>query len=287
MANIVSMELTSIEFTFSFYTISKYIGNNSFTIRRTINNVEYSMPIIIPDGNYGSLDLLTYLNNYVLNYRDENDNQYFQGINFFFDLNEKSNSGSARIVISSFPITEEELPLVYPIESPLPSPQPPEIATTGYDFVVDYTEDYNGNCDSTVNLKRKFGWILGFRHPVYGKTQPSNYYVSEGILDTTVFNYIYLVVNDYNNNVNNSFYGAFENSLYKENVLARLSILSSFFSTDMQNNVSNIVSQPREYFGPVMLQRLHIQLLDEYGNVIDTNNMDFSFTLSLNMVYDM
>ena len=39
----------------------------------------------------------------------------------------------------------------------------------------------------------------------------------------------------------------------------------------------NLISK---YFGPVDIQRLTIQILDEYGRVLDLNNMDWSFVLS-------
>jgi hypothetical protein len=53
-----------------------------------------------------------------------------------------------------------------------------------------------------------------------------------------------------------------------------------------QNNL-NLITTPREYFGPVNLQSLKIQLLDEYGRTVDLNNMDFSFCLTLTTIYDI
>jgi hypothetical protein len=37
----------------------------------------------------------------------------------------------------------------------------------------------------------------------------------------------------------------------------------------------------------VDIQKLNIQLLDEYGRIIDLNNMDYSFCLSLQSIYDL
>ena len=39
-------------------------------------------------------------------------------------------------------------------------------------------------------------------------------------------------------------------------------------------------NRTREYFGPVDIQRLTIELKDEFGRIIDLNNMDWSFTLA-------
>jgi hypothetical protein len=48
-----------------------------------------------------------------------------------------------------------------------------------------------------------------------------------------------------------------------------------------------LITTPREYFGPVDIQNLTIQLLDEYGRIVDLNNMDFSFCLTLTTSYDL
>ena len=48
----------------------------------------------------------------------------------------------------------------------------------------------------------------------------------------------------------------------------------------------NIIKTPRDYFGPVNLQIMNIQLLDEYGRILDLNNMDWSLTLELELLYE-
>jgi hypothetical protein len=105
-------------------------------------------------------------------------------------------------------------------------PQP--TSNTGYDFVIDFNTDTSGNKQTSGMLQKKLGWMLGYRQASYSNQSA---YVSEGVLDMSGFKYLYLVVNDFNNNVNNSFYGIFQNSLLNENVLAHLSILAPFFST--------------------------------------------------------
>lgn len=48
-----------------------------------------------------------------------------------------------------------------------------------------------------------------------------------------------------------------------------------------------VTNVPREYFGPVNIRNFQIQLLDEYGRVVDLNYMDFSFCLTFTIVYDI
>jgi hypothetical protein len=149
---------------------------------------------------------------------------------------------------------------------------------------LNFIADRNGLEDRNTPLPLKFGWLLGFRNGIY--TGNINY-VSEGLIDLTGPKYLFLVVDDYNNNVNNNFYSAFSSSILNKNILARISLLAGSSFNIVQQDNFNLISTPREYFGPVNLQTMNIQLLDEYGRIVDINNMDFSFCLTLITVYDL
>ena len=148
---------------------------------------------------------------------------------------------------------------------------------------LDFQTDKNGIDDRGTPLPLKLGWLLGFRSGNYANNLN---YVSEGILDVSGPKYLYLVLDDYNNNVNNNFYSAFNSSILNKNILARISLQANPFNTLQQNNL-NIVTTPRDYFGPINLQIMNVQLLDEYGRILDINNMDFSFCITLTTVYDL
>jgi hypothetical protein len=148
---------------------------------------------------------------------------------------------------------------------------------------LNFQADRNGIEDRNTPLPLKFGWTLGFRNGIY--TGNINY-VSEGLVDLSGPRYLYLVLDDYNNNVNNNFYSAFNSSILNKNILARISLSANNFNILQQNGVGYLTT-PREYFGPVNLQIMNIQLLDEYGRIVDLNNMDFSFCLNLSVIYDL
>ena len=42
----------------------------------------------------------------------------------------------------------------------------------------------------------------------------------------------------------------------------------------------------RNYFGPVDIQKLHIQILDSFGRIINLNNMDMAIGIKLTCLYD-
>ena len=253
MNNVVQMQLSAIELPTTYYAISKQIGNNFFTI--TVNGTT-TTTINLPTGNYTQTTIMDAIN-YQLSLATD---ASFSEVVFAINLENGSGSGQTMVGLapSSSSITE---------------------------FELNFQTDNKGNKDPNTPMPLKLGWLLGFRNGFY--TNSLNY-VSEGIVDVSGPKYLFLVVDDYNNNVNNSFYSAFNSSLLNKNILARISLTSphNSFSTLQQNNL-NIVTTPREYFGPVNIQTLNIQLLDEYGRIIDLNNMDFSLCLNLKVVYDL
>lgn len=248
--NVLQIQLSSIELPTSYYVISKQYNNNYFNI---IVNGENTV-ITIPDGNYTQTTIMD-----IINTQLSLAGAPFSYISFIINL--KNNTGSAQTIVGQNGtgiVTELEL---------------------------NYQYDRNGIEDRGTPLPLKFGWNLGFRNGIYsGVTN----YVSESIVELTGPRYFYLVIDDYNNNVNNNFYSAFNSSILNKNILARISLQSQSnnFNILTQNNL-NIVTTPREYFGPINLTTMNIQLLDEYGRVVDLNNMDFSFCLTLVVVYDL
>jgi hypothetical protein len=247
--NVLQMQLSSIELPTTYYVVSKQYNNNYFTI---MVNGEKSV-ITIPDGNYNQTGIMD-----IINTQLSLAGAPFIYVSFIINLSGSTN-GSAQTMVG---------------------PNGSGIVT---DLELNFQVDRNGIEDKGTPLPLKLGWNLGFRNGVYiGVVN----YVSESIVDLTGPRYFYLVIDDYNNNVNNNFYSAFNSSILNKNILARISSQANSFNILQQNNL-NVVTTPREYFGPVNLTTMNIQLLDEYGRIVDLNNMDFSFCISLVMVYDL
>lgn len=127
------------------------------------------------------------------------------------------------------------------------------------------------------------GWYLGFRRESY---KDELQYISEGIIDLSGSKYFYLVVDDYNNNMNDNFMGAFKSSILHKNIIARISNQPKTPRVLLQDNFF-LICPPREYFGPVTIKTVNVQLLDEYGNFVDLHDMNFNFCLSIITVYDL
>jgi len=251
----LSMLLTAIELPTCFYVISKQLGNNFFSIK--IPETNESKIIEIQDGNYSNNELMNYINSIL-----KSEDGLLKYIYFSVNIT-SSNSGNGNVIVG--------------INSDAPQL---------FIFTLDFQTDKYGSEDNNTPLPLKFAWLLGFRNGQY----INNYtYVSEGIINLTGPKYIYLVVDDFNNNVINSFYAAFNSSLLNKSVIARITLpLTSvgITNTFTQNNFTT-VTYPREYLGPVDIQKLQIKLLDEYGRILDLNNMDYSFCLTLQCSYDL
>jgi hypothetical protein len=250
MSNVVSMKLSAFEMPSSFYVISKQFGNNffSFTYDSTTKTVDIS------DGTYTNSTLIDTINAHITQVAPNT-------IIFYLNVTSDTNtSGSGQVLVGIDPLN-----------------------TTFTTFTLNFQADHNGNADQFTPLPLKLGWMLGFRNGIYANNSA---YVSEGVIEVSGPRYMYLVVDDYNNNVNNIFYSAFTSSILNKNILARISFKDAFLDTVKQNNLS-IITTAREYYGPVDIQKLNIQLLDEYGRILDINNMDYSFCLTLETLYDM
>ena len=99
---------------------------------------------------------------------------------------------------------------------------------------------------------------------------------------------MYLAVDDFNNNVNNYFIGAFNSSLLTQNILARLPQYSRNEKGNSQvaDDINDLTSSERNYFGPIHIQKLKLQLLDEFGRIVSLNNRDYSIALEFNCIYN-
>jgi hypothetical protein len=96
--------------------------------------------------------------------------------------------------------------------------------------------------------------------------------------------YMYLIVNEFNKNRHNHFIGTSRDGLLRTDIIARISIKSPVFHIQAQNDFS-VYAETREYFGPVKIQKIRVQLVDEYGRFVDLNQSDFSFTLRITSIY--
>ena len=304
---VISMELSALEFPSTYYQVSKSLGNNYFWLGWTDPRRIHAShePIVlwyyiaIPDGNYLREDIETAINEQI-----QIAVQPTTVLDAFVCYPQcKIDEHSVKTVISIKPGNTGNGDLDHP---------PDETALFIY-FNRSRGENFGGSTPSDgpysgddggggvdippgldlggfSGVVGNFGWILGYR---LGEYEGSWAYVSEGCYDAWGTKYIYIVVNDFNKSVNNFVVPSYNESIGKSNILARISTESAGSSTfsqglsltnDTLTNDSSI--KKRFYFGPVDISRMQLQVLDEFGRVVNLNNMDYSLALNLVCLYD-
>lgn len=245
--DVVSMKLVSVELPQSIYLISKSEHSNSIIIREYVGSGFNEQVIIIPDGNYNAVDLATLLTT---------------------TINTIMSSG-VRFNVTIDPNTYKTT------------------ITNNTNFFNMYLKLDDMPYISSIGL----GWILGYRDRIYINKQ---IYISESIFNQSPTNYLFLEINDFNYSNSSRLIGLFSESYLDKNIIAKIpygvnsstTIPINAFPT-MFINKENLISSDRQYFGPIHLQKIAIRLLNRYGNVVDLNLQDFSFTLEMNVLYEM
>ena len=174
----------------------------------------------------------------------------------------------------------------------------PSGSTTVASFKVEFACGSDGVILTDDDLQLRLGWALGFRVGTYvGNPSGSNpaTVISEGICIPSIPRYIFLALDDFQpSGMSNYYNSGYQSSLLPNNILTRLDVgnmietSGSYTLSDEFNYKTNSFSlnNSRTYFGPVSLEKLKLSLYDEYGRIIDLNNMDWSVAFSIECIYE-
>lgn len=272
---VVSMRLSSIEIPMSFYAISENLENTTFLVTLVSDASYHYFPVKIPPGNYET------------RWQHSTNTAYIESA-----VNSALNRAGLGESQTDYPILKFTVdPVsgrsVFGISS---------VSTHGNKFtkiIINFNVDNEGNINNNTPLLFRLGWQFGFRAGEYefDFDNSGGSIISEGICFIHGPQYCYIVINDYNNSSNNFFKAAFSESILSPNILGRINLAkclqsNTVYKSGQDDNYNDSLNRTREYFGPVDIQRLTIQILDEYGRVLDLNNMDWSFVLSFVCLYD-
>jgi hypothetical protein len=275
--NVISIQLSDIEFPNTWYTFDESIGNTFFHIRKSVDNNTWYR-IDISSGSYYHGDLIESINSYIDTTTTTNNNNdldpSFASISAIFNLSFDNAGGTATgqgtISFSYTPIDNATI--------------------DDYEFDLDFFSDdpnnviYKGN--DNVRCSKYFGWNLGFRNIQYDYYYGKSSYTSESTLDIAGPRYLYLLVDDHKKYVNSNFI-PFSNKMSNIkntiDIFARISLQGSAFSLYNSNSYS-VYSDIRKYNGLVDISRLTISFVDEYGRILNLNNNDYSFTIKATVV---
>lgn len=122
------------------------------------------------------------------------------------------------------------------------------------------------------------GYKMGFRKKEY---KYQNKIESESLFDLTGEKYFFLYVDDYNcNYYKDTIISVQSNDYLTKNILGRITMGGDKYQV-IYEDTSDLIKKERIYSGPVNLKKLHIKLLNVYGNIANLNNVDFSIIFEI------
>lgn len=278
--NVISMRVTSIEIPITYYAVSRYNGNSSFLIMDLSNNSNGWL-LTLPDGNY---EQIWAKNSNAANIEDCMNNAILNAVPV--KINDK---GFSTVDPSGTSLTINDLTFKLDQisgKSIITAKTGGVLITKG--FKLRFNVDNYGNLDLNANIQMRLGWQLGFRAAEYIATPNC---VSEGICLISGPRYAFIAINDYQKNTGPTHMVTYANSIMQDNIITRINLAElqadfGVYQTSSDPGLSTQLNRTREYFGPVDIQRLHISIYDEFGRIIDLNNMDWSITLAFELMYN-
>jgi hypothetical protein len=256
--NVIRARIASIEIPNVWYEFSgKNYHNTSFSISAyDISNNLRTVNILIGDGNYTAIDLLTAI-------QSEFDTLLKQRYGIFMSIYPDTFSLKTTILHTG----------VGPIGSTTPT-------ATAKPFLINFRIPETADQPCNWGL----GYNMGYRNRYYTVNNIydvsgaiTQYYVeSESLIDVTADPYIFLAVNDYH-------------SVEQQNTSGYSQALAKIIVREDKNNViyddgGTLLSNDIIFPSPIDLKVIQVKVVDPYGQVLDLNDINFSFSMEITEV---
>ena len=249
--DIKSIMVVHAEIPMTFTNISSSLGNNGFVI----GNSTTSTLITLSDGNYSAPDLQVAINKQL--------KVAFPLVTCSISNTiDSSFNGSYTNYVTSF-------------------------ANGGSNVFINFavTEGSQNMGNDKYSFKRKLGWLLGFHTQSQYSITGLATLTSDSAVDLNSSRYLYLIVDEFSKGNQNSFISPLSTSFVNKNILARINLDKQTypFGSILPANLysGSLVSDRRCYNGKIDIQKLKIQLVNEYGRPMNLWNIDFSFCLEM------
>tara|TARA_B110000305_G_C19452753_1_gene648968 strand:- start:130 stop:1422 length:1293 start_codon:yes stop_codon:yes gene_type:complete len=308
--NTIELELHEIDIPDSYYQISSLLGNNYFHIVAQASPDSawnyFTFEVTIPDGNWTTDTFVYYLNNTVfttdwdaaIKASDPTGSLGLSGEYYERPtLISNTPTGNQRIIASYSSYSNKITIGINNIDSiDLSNNSTNHKDLSGIELyfnipsgtVSDITLGTFETTSSNLSVREKLGFMMGYKSAKYiGNTS----YVTESPANLLSSNYFYLILNDFIGNHTESNIIAYTDSYNSKDVFAKISknnmtpISATLKHTATQSqNPMFVVS--RKYMGPVNIKKLKLSVVDEFGRVIDLNNLDWSCTIKFTYLYE-
>ena len=271
----ISMEVDSLQVPATFYTINSAYNNNNFII--VINNDDETFQVTLPDGNYSIDELIIYFNRTV--FSTEWDAAACP--------TRPTIGGQKRNILVAKYLTSTGKFLIS-VDNDV---NPGQITGLSIDFMRPSGSTYTSNTGWSSDIvsgdiQTRLGWMLGYRNASYSG---STAYPGEALIDICGPKYIYLVVDDYQNNGQEPMITALAESQLSKNILAKIPVTNTLVGTNHFSNITLPLKNKqceRRYLRPVDIETLNISLIDDYGRQLIMNS-DWNCTLVISCIYEV
>ena len=283
--NVIEMKICDIEFPITYYPIASEYYTDYFWIKQSLADVETYYYVKYADSIYSKTRFVSRFN--------ETATEYGLNAKMILDIDTTYgiNEGTGKLKIFhvnnlnlSDDVFSNEV-LTFNFNSP---PYEGSI-----DDEVLFTEISESTAKSyydtehSVLIQDKLGWMMGLRDDYFSIGETNEYeesYTADSIMDLSGPRYFYICINDYNGNMNNTYYSSSKYEVLKQNIMGRIKISGSFFDV-MKPDSDGFTSNPRYYFGPINLEKISVKIYDDHNRLLNLNNSDLSFTIQVKSVY--
>ena len=126
------------------------------------------------------------------------------------------------------------------------------------------------------------GYLCGFRNII---TAPAVTQTSVSVYDDQLIDYIFFALKDYQLNKADQVTGVFPEYFLDNDVLALIPVTSEPFTSFLDSG-ANFIYKTRNYFGPVNISKLEVQIYGPLGNPVPLFGNQFTFSLEFKLQYD-
>lgn len=243
ITKVKSMKVTNAEIPFSYYNVSESLNNNSIQF---IDNTGTETLYTVADGFFSPQSILYNFTTYP--------------INSYIQYKQYNNNFSQFVFTPSGSVTS---------------------------MTINFAIDSSGNF-AKFEVKKKLGWLLGFRKVSYTLTSTYRTITSEAMMDFNGSKYLFLVLDEFTQNTNDTFIAPMYRSIISKNIIARINTslfpLSNYpFANSVftPNEKDGTLLSDKRMYNCVDLQKFRVELVNEFGNVVNLNGLDYSFALEI------
>lgn len=318
---VTSVEIPNMWYTFSEYLRNNvfYIkvynystGNTDSSGNIIYDTTEYE--IKIPEGSYNRIESTNIINNLFINLGG--------GMLFLlFDIN-KYNGKTIIRAKNEYDTEYETMPKPFvgnestnKYYSPnfkfdliFDFPEYRDIRKTQNDIIEEYSGRIQTLSSDLLNIYNKIlrpieyncGYIMGFFKDIYN-IEKSNTYIdaisesvpikydcyveSESYFGESIIKYIFLKIDDFNNNTYTNYICENMKNLNNDNIISKIPIYTGSFSNIFNNN-SDFISRERVFFGPININKMRFTLVDKFDRLVDIGKSNYSITLEFKIIYE-